>query len=62
MDKEGRGALEPLPEDFYVFHSFMPCRRQAKQTNAQALQTSSKTNGREYATAKFKTLATTIWK
>ena len=55
-DKEGRGALEPPPEDFYVFHSFEPCRRQAKQTNAQALQTSSKANAREYATAKFKTL------
>ena len=35
-DKEGRGALEPPPEDFYVFHSFKPCRRQAKRTNAQA--------------------------
>ena len=41
---EGRGALEPPPEDFYVFHSFTPRRRQAKQTNAQALQTSRKTN------------------
>ena len=51
-DKEGRGALEPPPEDicplepppedFYVFHSFKPCRRQAKQTNAQPLQTSRK--------------------
>ena len=61
-DKEGRGALEPPPEDFYVFRSLKPCRRQAKQTNAQALQTSSKTNAREYATAKFKTLATTVWK
>ena len=39
-----------------------PCRRQAKQTNAQALQPSSKTNAREYATAKFKALATTVWK
>ena len=60
-DKEGRGALEPPPEDFYVFHLFKPCRRQAKQTNAQDPQTSSKTNTREYA-AKFKTLATTVWK
>ena len=28
----------------------------------QALQTSSKTNAPEYTTAKFKTLATTVWK
>ena len=60
-DKEGRGTLEPPPADFYVLHSFKPCRRQAKQTNAQALQTSSKTSAREYATAKLKTLATTVW-
>ena len=39
-EKEGRGASELPPEDFYVFHSFKPCRRQAKQTNAPALQTS----------------------
>ena len=63
-DKEERGALEPpVAEDFYVFRSFKPCRHQAKQTNAQALQTSSKINALEYATAKFKTLATTTaWK
>ena len=52
-DTAGRGAFEPPPED--VFHSFKPCIRQAKQTNAQSLQTSSKTNAREYATTKFKT-------
>ena len=30
-DKEGRGGLEPPPEDLYVFHSFKPCIRQSKQ-------------------------------
>ena len=44
------------------FRSFKPCSRQTKQTNAQALKTSSKTNAREYATANIKTLATTTWK
>ena len=29
---------------------------------AQALQTSSETSAREYTIAKFKTLATTVWK
>ena len=29
-DTAGRGACQPPPED--VFHSFKPCRRQAKQT------------------------------
>ena len=53
-DTAGRGAFERPPED--VFHSFKFYRRQANQTNAQALQTPSKTNAREYATAKFKTL------
>ena len=59
-DTAGRGAFEPPPED--VLHSFKLCRRQAKQTNAQALHTSSTTNAREYANAKFKTVATTVWK
>ena len=40
--KEGRGALEPPPEDFYVFHSFKPCRRQAKQTLESMLPQNSK--------------------
>ena len=55
----GRGAFEPPPED--VFHSIKPGRRQAKQTNAQALQTPSKTNAR-VCHRKFKTSATTVWK
>ena len=59
-DTAGRGAFEPPPED--GFDSFKACRVQAKQTNAQALLTLSKTNAREYSIAKFKTVATTVWK
>ena len=45
-DTAEREAFEPPPKD--VFHSFKPCTRQAKQTNAQALDTSSNRNAREY--------------
>ena len=51
-DTAGRGAFGPPAED--VFHSLKPCRRKAKQTNAQGLLMSTKKNAPEYATAKSK--------
>ena len=61
--RQGEGRFKPPPED--LFHLFKPCRLRAKQTHAPALSPAdvkSKTNAREYAPAKFKTLATTVWK
>ena len=55
-DREGRGALEPPLKSFTCFTRSSPADVKAKQTNAQILLTSIKTNAREYATAKFKTL------
>ena len=43
-DKEGRGASEPPPEDFYVFRSFKPCRRQGKTNKRSSPADASRKN------------------
>ena len=55
--RKGEGRWSRPPKTLTCFIRSSPADvKQDKRTNAQSLQTSSKTNAREYATAEFKTL------